>query len=43
MIVGIFIYSYIIGAMSGLVSNINAEKNILNKKYETLNKLVENY
>ena len=30
MILGIFVYSYIIGAVSGLVSSLNASKNQLN-------------
>ena len=43
MIFGVFVYSYIIGAVSGLVSSLNASKNQLNKKYEVLNKIAEKY
>jgi len=32
MIAGIFIYSYIIGAVAGLISGLDAEKNELQKK-----------
>ena len=43
MIVGIFIYSYIIGAVSGLVSSLNARKNVLNNKINILNKISSKY
>ena len=36
MIAGIFIYSYIIGAVAGLISNLDAEQNALDKKYAVL-------
>ena len=36
MIAGIFIYSYIIGAVAGLISNLDAEQNSLDKKYAVL-------
>ena len=37
MIAGIFIYSYIIGAVANVIQSLDSEKKELNKKYEVLN------
>ena len=43
MIAGIFIYSYIIGAVAGLISGLDAEKDELQKKYQILNHFADKF
>ena len=43
MIAGIFIYSYIIGAVANVVQSMDAHKKALNKKIEVINEMATKY
>ena len=43
MIIGVFIYSYTIGSLSSLLSNLDARKEQLNKKLELLQEITSEY
>ena len=43
MIAGIFIYSYIIGAVANVISSLDTQKKELNRKYEVLNQISGKY
>jgi hypothetical protein len=43
MIIGVFLYSYTIGALSNLMANLDTRKAKLNSKLEKLNELSREY